>query len=244
MKKIAYKEMFENEMIHGWYLGTREMMINTIIKYLPKKAKILDAGCGTGGTIKYLHKVGYKNITGIDISPEAIAFCKRRGLTKIKIGSVNNLRFNDRVFDAILCLDVLYHSGVNPKKATNEFCRVLKKGGLLYLQEPSYEWLKSNHDKAIQTRSRFTRRQLESYLQFSGFKVLKCSYFNTIFFLPMMLKRLLEKVIPQNNTSDVQPLPALANTLLAKTLHVEHKLLDNFNLPFGLSIVCVAQKTS
>ena len=44
MKKIAYDQMYENELTHAWYIGTRQLMIDALKKYLNKNAKILDAG--------------------------------------------------------------------------------------------------------------------------------------------------------------------------------------------------------
>ena len=34
MKKIAYKQMFENEMTHAWYVATRKAMILELKKHL------------------------------------------------------------------------------------------------------------------------------------------------------------------------------------------------------------------
>lgn len=78
MQKIAYREMFENEMSHAWYIGTGKLMIDFLKSLLDKKAKILDAGCGTGGTIKFLQKAGFKNVIGIDSSSEALRFCLKK----------------------------------------------------------------------------------------------------------------------------------------------------------------------
>src|SRR3990167_420123 len=138
MKPIAYREMYENELLHAWYVATRKLMINFLNKHLKKNAKILDAGCGTGGTMIYLQRAGFKNITGVDNSKEALKFTQKRRLTNIKLASVDSFPFAKNYFDAIICLDVLYHKGVDPKKAIFEFRRVLKSDGILYLEEPSY----------------------------------------------------------------------------------------------------------
>ena len=38
-----------------------------------RKAAILDIGCGQGDFVRYLHRLGYRNITAIDIDEKAIA---------------------------------------------------------------------------------------------------------------------------------------------------------------------------
>ena len=243
MEKIAYCEMFENELTHGWYLGTRNLLVSILKKYLPTNAKILDAGCGTGGTIVYLKKTGFSNIFGIDNSKLAISFCRQRKLTNIKSATVNHLPFKDQSFDAVICLDVLYHQGVNQHKTISEFSRVLKKDGLLYIQEPAYNWLKSKHDKIVSTERRFTKGSLKEILELARFEIIKLSYFNTLLFPGLALKRLADKLLgPNSKTSDITPLPKQLNSLLKQFLFFETTLVKFLYLPFGLSVICLCKK--
>ena len=243
MKKIAYRQMYENEITHFWYITTRNLMIDFLKKSLREDAKILDAGCGTGGTMIYLEKVGFKNIVGVDESLEALKYCRKRNLKNIKLASVNKLPFKDESFDAVICLDVLYHKGVQSKKALSEFKRVLKPKGLVYLQEPAYNWLKSKHDKAIETENRFTKTSLFNLIKLTDLKVLKISYFNTLLLLPIFLKRLKDKFHPsKSKSSDVYRLPKIINQTVLLIMMLESKLVKNFYLPWGLSIICIAKK--
>ena len=227
MEKIAYCEMFDNELTHGWYLGTRNLLVSILKKYLPTNAKILDAGCGTGGTIVYLKKTGFSNIFGIDNSKLAISFCRQRKLTNIKSATVNHLPFKDQSFDAVICLDVLYHQGVNQHKTISEFSRVLKKGGLLYIQEPAYNWLKSKHDKIVSTEMRSTKGSLKEILELAKFKIIKLSYFNTLLFPAIAVKRLVDKFLsPNSKTSDIAPLPKQLNSLLKQFLFLPEEKLN------------------
>jgi SAM-dependent methyltransferase len=43
---------------------------------LPSRSKILDLACGKGRHARYLNKLGYE-VTGVDLSPESIAYAKR-----------------------------------------------------------------------------------------------------------------------------------------------------------------------
>ena len=192
MKSIVYRKIYENELNHAWYIGTRNLLLKNLNSNIKKEAKILDAGCGTGGAIKFLNKNNFKNTYGIDFSDQSIKFCKLNKLKNISKGSVNKLPYKNNYFDAVICLDVLYHEGVEPKKALEEFYRVLKKGGLLYLQEPAFNLFKSGHDIAIKTARRFTKQELRELVESSKFKVGTLSYFNVFFFLPILIKRLAE----------------------------------------------------
>lgn len=243
MKKIAYKQMFDNELTHGWYLGTRAQLIKTLKQNIKTSSKILDAGTGTGGTIKVLKKAGFKNITGVEKSDIAISYSRQRGL-KVKKGDIQNLPFQKETFDVVICLDVLYHQGVDPSLALKEFRRVLKRGGRLYLQEPAYNFLKSRHDEAISTERRFTKNEISEILTSTGFTILKLSYFNTLMFIPSLTKRIIDKFSKKTAiSSDVGSLSPFLNKLIANSLKVESNLLQYVNLPFGLSIICLAKKT-
>lgn len=243
MKKIAYKEMYENEMSHAWYIATRNLMIKNIAKYLKKDARILDAGCGTGGTIQFLKKAGFANVYGVDVNKNAIRYCKKRAIKNIKIGNINNLAFKKNNFDAIICLDALYHKNINKSVALNQFNKVLKKGGILYLQEPAYDWLKSKHDIVIETESRFTSSEISKLVQKSGFKIIKLTYFNFFLSSLIIIKRILEKIFMKNReTSDVNKLNPIANILMLQILYLETKIIEKFNIPFGISIICISKK--
>jgi len=47
-------------------------LANTMEKYVPLDAKILELGCNVGRNLWYLQKKGYSNLTGIDISADAV----------------------------------------------------------------------------------------------------------------------------------------------------------------------------
>ena len=51
-------------------------------QYLPsgREAAILDVGCGMGHFLHFLKQAGYKNASGVDGSPDIVAFCKKQGL--------------------------------------------------------------------------------------------------------------------------------------------------------------------
>ncbi|KKQ75973.1 MAG: Methyltransferase type 11 [Parcubacteria group bacterium GW2011_GWC1_38_6] len=243
MKKNAYKEMFDNELSHAWYVQTRKLMISLLGKRITKSARILDAGCGTGGTIKLLNNAGFNNIYGIDKSNEAIKFCRKRKIKNLKQGTVNFLPYNKKTYDVVICLDVLYHKGINTHKALSEINRVLKKDGLLYIQEPSYDWIKSKHDIVIETRQRFTLNELRNLVESHNFRIIKTSYFNTIFFFPILIKRIFDKIVSSHSAiSDVQPLPKALNFSLLMSLKLENKLINFMNLPLGLSVISLSKK--
>ncbi|WP_162126407.1 class I SAM-dependent methyltransferase [Flavobacterium phycosphaerae] len=65
------------------------------------QGKILDVGCGAGSHSLYLQEKGF-DVTGIDISPNAIEACQLRGLKKAKVQHL--LEVGNEKFDTILLL--------------------------------------------------------------------------------------------------------------------------------------------
>jgi methylase of polypeptide subunit release factors len=84
------------------------------IKYV--KGKVLDIGCGAGKHAIYLQNKGF-DVTAIDISPLAIKICKKRGLKKAKILSIDKVSSLKTKFDTVLLLGNNWGLLQNFKKA-------------------------------------------------------------------------------------------------------------------------------
>lgn len=102
--------------------------------------KILDAGCGIGGTITYFAKK-YPNVnfTGINIIPEHIDIAKRLAKekevndnTNFLLGDFRNTSFSSNQFDAVFSIESFSYA---PQKHAimHEMYRILKPRGLLVI---------------------------------------------------------------------------------------------------------------
>lgn len=103
-----------------------------LIKILkPEKSwKFLDVGCGMGGIVLALRKLGFKT-WGIEVSP----FCFENSPARkwIKFGEISNLPFKDSSFEVTLSIDVLcYLDKKEAKQAIKELARVTK--GFLFIE--------------------------------------------------------------------------------------------------------------
>lgn len=183
MEKKEYEIMFRFEDDYWWYIALRGLTLSFINKFSHKKdnMRILDAGCGTGGL---LARISAFKAYGLDVSEEAMKFCKIRKLRNVIRASVCNIPFSRDSFDLIVSLDVLYYFGVmNDIIVLREFCRVLNRGGILLLNLPAYNFLQSKHDKAVHIKHRYIHKELKEKVKKAGFKIEKISYRNTFFFL-------------------------------------------------------------
>lgn len=246
MEKKEYEILFELEDDYWWYKELRGLVSSVIDKTFPDKdgIRLLDAGCGTGGLLAH---IDIHNVYGFDISEESIKFCKIRKLRNILRASVSNIPFSSSSFDLVISLDVLYHLGVkNDSTVLREFYRVLAKGGVLLINLPAYNFLKSTHDIAIHTRQRYIRQDLKRKIENAGFKIVKLTYRNTILFPLILAIRLFERLSLKNEKaahSDLKRMPDQLNNLLTYFLSMENRLIvSGLNFPFGLSLFCVAVK--
>lgn len=80
------------------------------------KGKVLDIGCGAGKHAIYLQNKGF-DVTAIDISPLAIKVCRKRGLKKAKVLSIDDVTKLKTKFDMVLLLGNNWGLLQNFKKA-------------------------------------------------------------------------------------------------------------------------------
>src|SRR5262245_11188271 len=133
-----YERLYEVEEDHWWYKGVHETAARILDTHYhgANGLQILDAGCGTGFTLKWLEQYSSPmKAVGIDLSSEAFPFCRKRGRDLLSQCSVMKLPFGNNSFDLIFCKAVIQHLPRNGSDtaALKEFYRVLKPGGCLFL---------------------------------------------------------------------------------------------------------------
>ncbi|MDP2720837.1 MAG: class I SAM-dependent methyltransferase [bacterium] len=105
--------------------------IKKFISVLPKRAKVLDFGCGSGKDVSIFTQTGME-VIGVDASREMIkqALLRHPGVNLMLMDG-RNLQFSDKFFDGVWSWSVLTHFDLRDKvKTLKEICRVLKKDGI------------------------------------------------------------------------------------------------------------------
>lgn len=183
----------------------------------------------------------YGTVQGIDSSGDAVAYCLKRGLN-VKKAKAENLPFSENSFDFVFALDLLEH--VNDRKCLTEIMRVLKPTGIFIFTVPAFPLLWSKHDTLHHHKRRYTKKSLRALLIPLGFSIKKLSYFNTLL-LPVVFTirkvPLLQSLISPEKALEIPP--PVVNKVLFSILSLESALLHWTNLPFGVSIIGIAQKT-
>lgn len=240
MKPEEYENLFRIEEGHWWYRALRRLIFYHLDRYLPtwRNEPILDSGCGTGGN---LSRLGSHGTVGLDMAPQALSFCRQRGLHHVVRGDVSALPFAEERFAAVISASVLYHQWVPDVPAALRECRrVLRPGGLLLLELPAYRFLTSPHDEAVGTARRFTKGELRRLLQDAGFRICRITYWNTLLFPLVWLARYGGLWRSGRDFDDGRGPSRFVNALLDAVLRVEFALLKWLPLPFGVSLNCVA----
>lgn len=209
-----------------------------------RPARILDAGCGTGGLIRRLsprHRAW--SWVGVDSEPAACALARVRtteAAAEIRQARVEALPWGDEAFDAVVSADVLYHVD-DDDAALRDFFRVLRPGGAVVINVPAYRWLWSYHDEATQARRRYGRDEVKEKLRATGFGDVRTTHWNT---LPLPLIVVRRKLLPApRGGSDVRAYAAPVERVLSAAMALEAAWLGRGGrLPVGSSILAVARK--
>lgn len=141
---------------------------------LPKDSHILDLGCGPGYFLDEMKSRGYTNLVGVTLSDNDIKLCESKGHT-IKQYDLSFLPqkdgYHDESVDLIFLRHALEHSPF-PIFTLIEYNRILKQGGLLYIEVPAPD-CDRQHEFNLNHYSIMGQNQLVALLHRTGFKVLK-----------------------------------------------------------------------
>ncbi|MBA7696770.1 Ubiquinone biosynthesis O-methyltransferase [subsurface metagenome] len=242
-----YEDFYSLEEKHWWFLGRRKIVFSMLNKYLLNGSQLrtLDVGCGTGATLRELEKYGHA--TGIDISEQAIKFCKLRGCQDVHKIDQRGLFFEDYAFDVVVALDVIEHIS-DDCAALSEYYRVTKEDGILLLTVPAYNFLWGAHDEINHHKRRYIGNELKKKVEKAGFAVRKLTYFNTFLFPFVLLARMSQRVTKMVNgsykpRSDLKLHHSGINSVLKTIFVLEEPLLRKYDFPYGVSLLCVAKKS-
>lgn len=250
MLSHEYETMQSLEENYWWYRVLRKLTCQEIAGRIGKsrEARILDAGCGTGGFLNAIQKnFPSAKLSGLDISTIALKYAHSRQSKGVFRASVDHIPLGNGSIDFIVSLDVLYHEQVNQEHAMKEFFRVLAPTGRLIMNLPAFRCLRGQHDVAVKNVRRYTPREVRELHARHGFLVERVFCWNVGLFLPILIWRKINKLrnLGDNKTarSDLAVLPSLLNAILFRWVFCEAIISRRTHFSLGTSVFSVAKIT-
>ncbi len=167
-----YSRITAAQSVRGRYISKLEMLETA----LPGRGRLLDFACGYGGFFEIAQTRGW-DAHGSEIGQWAQRVAAARDLKNLHIGTLGDLHFPDAWFDVVHAAQVFEHLA-KPKNELAEIRRILRPGGLLYIDVPNYRTLSivlGRDDFMLneppQHLNYFSPKTLRSLLQASGFVV-------------------------------------------------------------------------
>ncbi len=236
------EELYRIEEEYWWHLSKRRIVTDLLEKYVPPPAVLLEVGVGAGGNLLHFQGMGY-TAKGYDILPEAVQYCRKRGLADVEEHNINQpWPVEPESVDVVIMLDVLEHIE-DPGIVLSHVHRALKPGGCAVLTVPACKWLMGPWDEMLGHQRRYSGKGLKRDLGDAGFSACQISGWNVISFFPAVVIRSLRKLRPKPHGGEFPKVSKLVNSLLLTVNKFERLMIrKNIKLIFGLSIVGVFKK--
>ena len=232
-------EGFEDD--QWWFVGKR-LLVRALLADRRPRGRLLDLGCGMGGLLReFGEEVA---CFGTDRSAYALRVCRAKGAAALARADLTAQPFRAGSFDLVLALDVIEHldDDVGFVRAA---AALLAPNARFVVAVPAFQLLWSQHDETFQHRRRYTAAQLEAVVRAAGLEPERTTYLHAAIF-PIALawrvasRRLgLGRFAPKH---DFWPIPRPLNRLLVQVYRLEARITRRFDLPFGVSVACVARR--
>lgn len=238
MDRSAYASMSAQEGDHWWFVARRAIIDGLIAAHipLPADARILEAGCGTGGNLALLARHG--TLDALEYDADARALAAARGIGTVAAGALPDaIGFGDRRYDMIALLDVLEH--VEEDRASLAALGVrLVEGGRMLVTVPAAPWLWSDHDVLHHHKRRYTQAGLARVARDAGLTVQASGYFNSLLFPLAVAQRVAHQLLRRQAPLDARP-SAVVNAALQRIFAAERHMLRHIRFPIGLSLYAI-----
>jgi len=245
---------------HFWYRGRHRFILQRLRRSLHTDAggenglRCIDIGGGCGGWIEYLHDrepdlfaemgLGDSSEKALEMAgPVVGGFASRYRVDLL------DLPWND-FWDVIFILDVLEHMDED-LEALKSARDSLRPGGLLMMTVPALEFFRSDNDRIVRHRRRYSRSDIRNLAECAGMTLLSADYFmfllSPLFIVSRMFGRVPEGASREAEMAHLKRthrVPAApVNGLLSMVFALETPLSGIVRFPWGTSILGVLRKS-
>jgi len=161
-------------------IGEYRRILSDVIRLQPNRGRLLDLGCAAGYFLQQAAQAGFE-AHGTDLATWVEEVAAVRGVPNVHAGVLRDAAFPDAHFDVVHSSQVFEHLP-EPRAELEEIRRVLRPGGILYINVPNYRCLSivlGRDDFELNTPpehvSYFTPRTLARLVSTTGFRVIRTS---------------------------------------------------------------------
>lgn len=197
----------------------------------------------------------YGNVVGAEYASDALPFFKElvQSSGRLVQACATRLPFIAGTFDLITAFDVLEHIE-DDRAAVHEISGALRGEGTFFCTVPAHPWLWSDFDEFSHHHRRYTATSLRRLLTEADLRIERMFYMNSILFAPIVLIRVVRNSVKKMRMqlglrADSRPKwaelrmpPLVINRVLTKTFGLEARWAPHLDIPFGLTLVCIASK--
>jgi SAM-dependent methyltransferase len=240
MDRIVYDRMAAHDSTHWWYRARRDILSDYLTRYgnLPKDARILEIGCGTGHNLPMLASFGA--VDAIEIDPAARAIASERLGRPVGDAPLPELPGVARgSYDLVAVLDVVEHIE-DDVAALKGMASLLKPGGKILIAVPAHQWLWSAHDVVNHHHRRYSKASLATAIAAAGLTPRKLTYFNSLLFPLAAAARIAGRLTGRDDSDDSPPAKPL-NAVFETIFRLERHAVGRVPLTPGVSIVTLAE---
>lgn len=239
----------EAELAHFWFRGFRRF-VQPMLEAAAEGRRdlvIADCGAGTGHNLTLLEPFGTP--LGVELNRTGAMVARARGERRMICGTVTALPIATGSIDLATSFDVLYClPDAAERAALEEMHRVLKPRGRVVINVAANPRLAGEHAELTHEVRRYTRRTLEAALARAGFRTLRATYTNAATFPLVATVRGLQRRGLLRGTNgrarDIEVPAAPINAALSAALAIEARLARVVDIPFGSSLLALAEKKS
>jgi SAM-dependent methyltransferase len=243
MDQIVHQRMAEHDTTHWWYRARRDILHAYLQRYaaLPKDARILEIGCGTGHNLAMLATFG--TVEAIEIDDGSRAIAEQRLGRAVGDAPLPDLRGIARgAYDLVAVLDVVEHIG-DDVAALAAMSTLLKPGGKILIAVPAHQWLWSAHDVVNHHHRRYSKATLKAAIVAAGLTPVRMRWFNSLLFPLAAAARIAGRLTGRDDSDDSPP-PGPVNALFEAVFRLERHLVGRVPMTPGVSIVTLAMAAS
>jgi SAM-dependent methyltransferase len=227
-----------------WYRGSRAIELALLGGRLRQGGRLLDAGCGPGGHLRWAADSGlFTKLAGVDLGSQAVDLARRRVPdAELHAAPLHRLPFPDHSFDVIALHDVLQHIHEDDLSSSlAEIRRVLAiTGALIVRTNGALRFRRARADWRL-----YDRRTLRHTLEDAGLRCERLTYANM---LPSLFAAARGRS-PQPPTAEFAGVPQLDRSPVRARLgtallraEARYLQLPRTSLPYGHSLWALATR--